>query len=204
MVRKIVRAMLWGIKGLLALVALGALVLWPWSCGHPGMVMGDRVTVRAEQADWRILHAGCGQGRVAIGMTEHTFPAGKPEFEQARFHNPDWSWELQGPDTWSLFASGTSSWGPFRWSSEVSHHATGTLAFRAFVFPCWLLALITGAWPLASVALLVRRRRRARRLRLTGCCRRCGYDLRATPAAGGARLAVCPECGMASGEMSNV
>jgi hypothetical protein len=28
-----------------------------------------------------------------------------------------------------------------------------------------------------------------------GLCTACGYDLRATPAAGGALLAVCPECG---------
>lgn len=51
----------------------------------------------------------------------------------------------------------------------------------AVVIPCWCLILITAA--LGVFGLKRRRNHRA------GCCRVCGYDLRATPDR-------CPECGM--------
>jgi hypothetical protein len=51
--------------------------------------------------------------------------------------------------------------------------------------PCWFLQLMTLILP---VAWLVKRRLRLQRER-KGQCRRCGYDLRATPER-------CPECGM--------
>jgi hypothetical protein len=78
---------------------------------------------------------------------------------------------------------------------EADKGETRSNRFHAIVVPCWLLACAAGAWPAASVALFVRRRRRAARRKRLNLCRRCGYDLRATPAAGGALLAVCPECG---------
>jgi hypothetical protein len=61
--------------------------------------------------------------------------------------------------------------------------------------PCWLLAPLLALWPLTSLTLSLRRRTRRRRRLAMGCCLSCGYDLRATPAPGGALLAVCPECG---------
>ncbi len=58
----------------------------------------------------------------------------------------------------------------------------------------------TLAWPLLLFAVLPVRwlflhRRERRRLRLD-LCPVCGYDLRATPEAGGPLLERCPECGM--------
>jgi hypothetical protein len=50
--------------------------------------------------------------------------------------------------------------------------------------PCWFLALITGAAPVAWLL----HNRRARHRTRAGYCRSCGYDLRATPGR-------CPECG---------
>jgi hypothetical protein len=49
--------------------------------------------------------------------------------------------------------------------------------------PCWFIALVGAGLPTWSI-----RARRARRRPSPGCCRRCGYDLRATPNR-------CPECG---------
>jgi hypothetical protein len=54
------------------------------------------------------------------------------------------------------------------------------------VFPLWLPTILFATLPLARGALFIRRRRRVRE----GHCRKCGYDLRATPDR-------CPECGSA-------
>jgi hypothetical protein len=50
--------------------------------------------------------------------------------------------------------------------------------------PIYVTAIITAALPAVRLTRWWRRRRR----RPEGCCRACGYDLRATPAR-------CPECG---------
>jgi hypothetical protein len=62
----------------------------------------------------------------------------------------------------------------------------------AVVLPCWFLAAATALLPARWTYL--RRVRRRRRI-AAGLCPSCGYDLRATPAAGGALLGRCPECG---------
>jgi hypothetical protein len=56
--------------------------------------------------------------------------------------------------------------------------------FRAVGFPHWFLAVLAAIIP----ALRVRAESRTRRHRRIGQCRKCGYDLRATPQR-------CPECG---------
>jgi hypothetical protein len=66
--------------------------------------------------------------------------------------------------------------------------------WRAVAFPCWFVAALLGVLPAA----FARSRLRERKQNAVGRCRKCGYDLRATPGR-------CPECGMeanpaASGE----
>ena len=50
--------------------------------------------------------------------------------------------------------------------------------------PYWFVALVSGLPPIVYA----RRAMRRRRLAMAGCCRRCGYDLRASSGR-------CPECG---------
>jgi hypothetical protein len=66
----------------------------------------------------------------------------------------------------------------------------------ALALPYWFLCLLATPLPLAW-AIRHRRRRRAARRAEAGACAKCGYDLRATPDPDGARLPVCPECGIA-------
>jgi len=54
-------------------------------------------------------------------------------------------------------------------------------------FVSWAVLAALCLWPVAALAMFVRRRLR----RLPGHCQRCGYDLRASPSG------VCPECGTA-------
>ena len=56
---------------------------------------------------------------------------------------------------------------------------------RCYIVPLWFVQLLFAALPATRLYRHVRRRYRV----LTGHCRKCGYDLRATPDR-------CPECGM--------
>lgn len=69
----------------------------------------------------------------------------------------------------------------------------------ALALPYWFLCLLAAPLPLVWT-LRWRRWRRIARRAASGLCIACGYDLRATPEAGGAMLAICPECGAAATE----
>lgn len=56
---------------------------------------------------------------------------------------------------------------------------------RAVYFPTWVVVVVTGILPAVALCRIVCWHRRTR----AGRCRRCGYDLRATPDR-------CPECGL--------
>ena len=61
----------------------------------------------------------------------------------------------------------------------------------AIAVPHWFLALLFALLPAIQLGAFLRSRKRRRE----GHCRKCGYDLRATPEKGGALLERCPECG---------
>jgi hypothetical protein len=62
----------------------------------------------------------------------------------------------------------------------------GNRSVLQLCFPYWLPALLFGVLPITNALRTFRRRR----LIVSGSCRHCGYDLRATPDR-------CPECGRA-------
>ena len=91
-----------------------------------------------------------------------------------RPYDEDWltrsTWNFGPPRT-----RGSTDSGLFLWESR---------SWRVVEVPYWCAALLFSLLPAARLAGARRKRRRARR----GLCRRCGYDLRATPGR-------CPECG---------
>jgi hypothetical protein len=62
------------------------------------------------------------------------------------------------------------------------------------IAPVWFIPAISAILPSAWAWRVVMRFRRKRRAALR-LCPHCGYDLRATPQAGGSLLSRCPECG---------
>jgi hypothetical protein len=202
MIRPAVRAFFWLVKGVLLLAAVAALVTWPWSYGRLGRLGAHRWSVTAEQVDSTWVYGRCEDGRVGVGRGKLSYrpdPTPRSAYTQVRAGwdftsasreaasaSPGWTWECKLVPTNLDGPSEDAAWGPVRWGSLDLPAAFETYTRRSASLPLWLLALAAGAWPLASVAMLVRRRRRLRRR--PGCCRNCGYDLRATPER-------CPECG---------
>jgi hypothetical protein len=202
--RRLLRAAAWATKALLAAVALAALVAWPWSYGHSGTAIAWRWAAGSEKVDRWIWFIGWADGRVGAGSSFYTFSGEVLQKATARSAFDDAGWNREySPDMadWSGLEGG-AGFGPVHWLWRERAHASWLpdIVYRAHALylPCWLLALAAGAWPAGSAALFVRRRRRLRRLARDGCCRRCGYDCRATPDPAGPRLPACPECGAAA------
>jgi hypothetical protein len=71
-----------------------------------------------------------------------------------------------------------------RWVSFQRYSQPGYMIGYALVIRLWIVALTTSVLPLIWLQKRIVNRRRE----MTGFCRNCGYDLRATPDR-------CPECG---------
>ena len=204
--RSFLHAILWLIKGTLGVIALAMLALWGLGHARHGYADLNRFTVKSERVDFVGFDAAWWDGRLGIGRWREHYTGDSLSTGQviAARHVPGWQREFASGRPWWADGNWPSStgamnppqtWTVFRWQSySVQETDTGTDA-RYVSAPCWLGALASGAWPVVSFALLLRGRSRRRRLAGIGCCRQCGYDLRATPEAGGELVRQCPECG---------
>lgn len=185
------RGFLWIAKGLLLVLALGAVVMWPVSRGRSIGVIAERFTAGAASGEDRWYSAGCWDGRAVLqrGCGD---AGGGPVLARIRAKvqsgGEGWRWER-----WSYAPHWNegfwpSRWGSLRWGFTDDKDSDGTYHRRIVAAPLWGVSLAAGAWPVAAIALLIRRRRKRRRLAMTGRCAVCGYDIRATRSR-------CPECG---------
>ena len=98
-----------------------------------------------------------------------------------------WQWVTHSPMAYEDSWYGRSTWLGFHSFSEdlIAPSSMGTAHRWGLAVPHWFLLTFFSAWPIC-------RAMRSRRSRVQpGCCRPCGYDLRATPQR-------CPECGTES------
>ncbi len=200
--RRLLFILLWIVKTVLLLFALAALVLWPVSGGRLMEVSAERYTMGPGWGEHRRYSAQCQDGRVVIGRYWGHASVGTwlPFIrDKVQSGGEGWRWDRGSrADTW-YEGDWPGRWGPLRWDVTDDKDPSDTSVLRVFAAPLWMLALLAGTWPLASITLMIRRRRRRKRAALVGCCKRCGYDLRATPSPGGVLLGVCPECGAENG-----
>jgi hypothetical protein len=195
--RKIVRAILWIIKGTLLAIALAALVLWPWSYGHGRLFTHSRITPHPERIEEIDFYAAWGDGRIGLGewRGEYAHEMLSQARARAAARRTGWQWRVESGTPWIIGGNSGAWWSPFGWYSLTHAHPGGWYVARYASIPCWLLAASAGAWAMSSLALRLRRHSRRSRLLRSGCCLDCGYDLRATPEAGGLLVGRCPECG---------
>jgi len=188
---RIVRWFSWVVKGTLLLIALVAMVLWPLGYSNGVVAELEKLTPHDDRVDEVGFWFGCVSGRIGTLHRRWDTPAdwaetvtedGKPLPLPPGSH-----WKLTfvrtRPPLFS-FEDDDPSWGPFHWNSHDGANFPSLPDFHFVALPCWMLALMAGAWPLGSLTLWLRRRRQ----RVPGCCVKCGYDLRASPHR-------CPECG---------
>jgi hypothetical protein len=198
LLRRGVRGFLWIIKGLLLLIAVGVLVLWPMSRGRELFTRIARFNGGDQGMEFSVRLIGCGDGRCVFVHRWGRATSG-PFLEvveyQASLRGAGWRWTFESSDMAGFDSMLPSALGPFRWGYGETLTTANEDNLRATSVPAWMVSLVTAAWPVGSIILLIRRRRRRRRLELLGCCSHCAYDLRATADRGGPLLARCPECG---------
>jgi hypothetical protein len=91
-------------------------------------------------------------------------------------------------------------WGGFQYYSQASRDHITRNKHQVAIVPAWFLVLVFAVAPARWVFLYRRDQLRRRK----GLCRKCGYDLRATPDADGPLMQRCPECGHAVDSASQV
>jgi hypothetical protein len=171
-----VRAFLWIVRGLLLLIALGVLVLWPMSSSNVLWIEGQR-WLKAPQMEQQFAVLGFSDGEIFIENNQFKYDGieGTPR-----------SWRLK---TYSAPSRrGDRPRDHVRWEAERGRMSDCIYELRELAAPCWLVAPAFALWPVTSIGLLIRRRRKQCPRDRIGCCQHCGYDLRATPEQ-------CPECG---------
>jgi len=170
--RRVWRIFLNGLTVLSLLLLLATAALWVRSYWRMDFVRCHPPAPPDAERFCAHFVSGRGGGLVAWG---HWAPRYAEDFGPARWH-----WQTVGVSP-TRYAGGWTGGG---WGFGHDSHRDPEYRYRMFVFPLWLPATLFVLFPATRLVLAVRRRRRVRE----GHCRKCGYDLRATPER-------CPECG---------
>jgi hypothetical protein len=187
---KTLRILFLVIKGVLLMIALTALLMWPASRGRAMEALAERHTMASESFERRWCWCAAWDGRVYLGWGWGRYF--NPQLLDRLREDPKasaggWQFERSSQElAWNELR--LSRWGALRWEISDTNNVMIHQLYRRFAAPLWLVALVAGTWPAASLALAVRRRITRRRAGREGLCPKCGYDLRATPNR-------CPECG---------
>ena len=147
---------------------------------YPGQIHVGEIFVQGDIGDWNpSYHKQDGDHAVHLSFDRRPLKAKGP-LQQRDQNQRNWINRL------GFDFSGRILRGDLR---PANLKGIGVSRNWGLIFPIWSLVVLFSIMPLLGM-FRVRRYLRARRRMRAGQCRRCGYDLRATPDR-------CPECGMA-------
>jgi len=169
--RRIVEISLWFVKGLLLAAAFAVLFVWAESYARGRNISLFRIASHPDEEDLIGLTVASRDGRVGIGVSHRKFTG--QQLNLVKNYGAGWHWISERGAEWFVTFPSGHSFASVRW--DVDEQAGISSRARFVSFPCWMLALLSGAWPLISLVRLGRRRSQKRRLGRAGCCLNCGY-----------------------------
>jgi ribosomal protein L40E len=167
------------LRNIFALLAIASVMLWVMS-QYYGIRTGTPLSKPDSQIELNIYW-----GRVSVS----TSYGGTPNYQHgwyAEVHYIDMRFDIESMNEAGMEMPMPEDYPVFEYLPYSFADPAGrwTWSGTSIVFPIWLPTLLFGAWPATALALHIKRRYFTK-----GICRKCGYDLRGSPAG------VCSECG---------